>query len=81
MDSLSKPAKNILRECLCRKCEKGEKDCLWLGCVFHINFSYSFSFERVNRVRVHSKPVLAKNHSRLVVSNQSNQGGIRATQC
>ena len=58
---LKRPAKITLKEFLSREnARKAKKSvCGWVAC-FHINFSYSFSYERVYRVFVSSKPVLAK---------------------
>ena len=71
IEMLKKPAQNTLREFLCsgnvRKAKKSV--CGWVAC-FHINFSYSFSYERVYRVFVSSKPVLAKAHEKLFQINQ-----------
>ena len=71
MKMLAKPAKITLRECLCRENARKVKKsvCGWVAC-FHINFSYSFSYERVYRVFVSSKPVLAKTHEKLFQINQ-----------
>ena len=71
MKKLTKPPKNTIRECLSRgNARKAKKSvCGWVAC-FHINFSYSFSYERVYRVFVSSKPVLAKAHEKLFQINQ-----------